>query len=131
MRRPSHSVRLRPRRGGLIVKAVQSARESTPEPERPKRKRPLRIGYVVQRLPHAPLLRRIAEHRPLLRYLREERHRVRKLPLEHRNRIVALDLVDVLPKEISRFRFLWSTAHARSEERRVGKECRSRWSPYP
>ena len=21
-------------------------------------------------------------------------------------------------------------AHARSEERRVGKECRSRWSPY-
>src|SRR4029077_16952356 len=23
-----------------------------------------------------------------------------------------------------------STAHPRSEERRVGKECRSRWSPY-
>src|SRR5256884_880141 len=23
-----------------------------------------------------------------------------------------------------------STANARSEERRVGKECRSRWSPY-
>src|SRR2546430_342297 len=23
-----------------------------------------------------------------------------------------------------------STEHARSEERRVGKECRSRWSPY-
>jgi len=22
------------------------------------------------------------------------------------------------------------TRHARSEERRVGKECRSRWSPY-
>ena len=22
------------------------------------------------------------------------------------------------------------TAHRRSEERRVGKECRSRWSPY-
>ena len=22
-------------------------------------------------------------------------------------------------------------AHPRSEERRVGKECRSRWSPYP
>ena len=22
------------------------------------------------------------------------------------------------------------TAHLRSEERRVGKECRSRWSPY-
>ena len=24
-----------------------------------------------------------------------------------------------------------SVAEARSEERRVGKECRSRWSPYP
>src|SRR3712207_7382163 len=23
-----------------------------------------------------------------------------------------------------------STCHSRSEERRVGKECRSRWSPY-
>src|SRR5438445_1355039 len=23
------------------------------------------------------------------------------------------------------------TNHTRSEERRVGKECRSRWSPYP
>ena len=26
--------------------------------------------------------------------------------------------------------YLGSTAHKRSEERRVGKECRSRWSPY-
>ena len=24
----------------------------------------------------------------------------------------------------------WLGKHARSEERRVGKECRSRWSPY-
>src|SRR5687767_15618716 len=24
----------------------------------------------------------------------------------------------------------WSSVEARSEERRVGKECRSRWSPY-
>src|SRR3712207_7570591 len=24
----------------------------------------------------------------------------------------------------------WRLVHARSEERRVGKECRSRWSPY-
>ena len=24
----------------------------------------------------------------------------------------------------------WSTTGRRSEERRVGKECRSRWSPY-
>ena len=24
----------------------------------------------------------------------------------------------------------WTIRHMRSEERRVGKECRSRWSPY-
>src|SRR3712207_9239378 len=27
-------------------------------------------------------------------------------------------------------RFISLTGHKRSEERRVGKECRSRWSPY-
>src|SRR2546430_13745814 len=27
-------------------------------------------------------------------------------------------------------RALWHPGDARSEERRVGKECRSRWSPY-
>ena len=26
--------------------------------------------------------------------------------------------------------FIWFAGRARSEERRVGKECRSRWSPY-
>ena len=25
---------------------------------------------------------------------------------------------------------VWAVFHRRSEERRVGKECRSRWSPY-
>src|SRR3989442_14569219 len=28
------------------------------------------------------------------------------------------------------FALEWWRAHGRSEERRVGKECRSRWSPY-
>jgi hypothetical protein len=28
------------------------------------------------------------------------------------------------------FAYLLTTAPDRSEERRVGKECRSRWSPY-
>src|ERR1051325_7916361 len=37
--------------------------------------------------------------------------------------------------ESPRDRILWDTGHQayvhkRSEERRVGKECRSRWSPY-
>ena len=33
-------------------------------------------------------------------------------------------LPDVAPKHVERIKEL------RSEERRVGKECRSRWSPY-
>ena len=36
---------------------------------------------------------------------------------------VALGVGDGLPEEADR-------AQLRSEERRVGKECRSRWSPY-
>ena len=35
---------------------------------------------------------------------------------------------DVLPEEVAYV--MEDMAHSRSEERRVGKECRSRWSPY-
>ena len=41
--------------------------------------------------------------------------------------------VDGLGKIVGRERdenAIWITISARSEERRVGKECRSRWSPY-
>ena len=36
--------------------------------------------------------------------------------------------VTLLSEQPDRERFL--AEHGRSEERRVGKECRSRWSPY-
>src|SRR2546430_10281826 len=36
-----------------------------------------------------------------------------------------------IPKQISHHNYLpWRALAMRSEERRVGKECRSRWSPY-
>ena len=35
-----------------------------------------------------------------------------------------------LPDEFGHFGQFGGTFVARSEERRVGKECRSRWSPY-
>src|SRR2546427_12047453 len=38
--------------------------------------------------------------------------------------------VDVLVSGFDRLVSLWQAAKSRSEERRVGKECRSRWSPY-
>ena len=42
---------------------------------------------------------------------------------------------DILLNDISDFKFGWTRTSSnvrsqRSEERRVGKECRSRWSPY-
>ena len=37
----------------------------------------------------------------------------------------------LLRQDLEKFeRYVNSTAYVRSEERRVGKECRSRWSPY-
>src|ERR1035437_5195756 len=108
---PAYTVRLRAHRGDALVKALQRAGESAPKPKRPKRECPLRIRRVIQRLPYRPLLRRIAVHGPLLRYPFEECHSFRQLLLQRRNRVVALDLVDVFPVERSRFRFLWSTAH--------------------
>src|SRR2546422_8421964 len=40
-----------------------------------------------------------------------------------------LNLIEILWRHI---KYLWLpfSAYQRSEERRVGKECRSRWSPY-
>ena len=36
----------------------------------------------------------------------------------------------VAPRLLRAGSYAWTGAGARSEERRVGKECRSRWSPY-
>ena len=33
-------------------------------------------------------------------------------------------------EDVPRIYFKYADASSRSEERRVGKECRSRWSPY-
>ena len=47
-----------------------------------------------------------------------------------------LDLVEDICRRNGIKKLVWSTSkddrvnHKRSEERRVGKECRSRWSPY-
>ena len=38
--------------------------------------------------------------------------------------------IDVMMKAIAKIQVSRVSAVARSEERRVGKECRSRWSPY-
>ena len=47
-------------------------------------------------------------------------HRIQKLPYK------------ILPGDVGKYRdsIFLERAIVRSEERRVGKECRSRWSPY-
>src|SRR5260370_42586915 len=56
--------------------------------------------------------------------------RVGEWILEHRPPVV--DITGGAPELSEHFRFLVETScvAGRSEERRVGKECRSRWSPY-
>jgi len=45
-------------------------------------------------------------------------------------RVVAFNTVGSLQPAIRRGDFVFCDQFVRSEERRVGKECRSRWSPY-
>ena len=40
------------------------------------------------------------------------------------------DIVQIIGKTIGSYLGVVSSVFGRSEERRVGKECRSRWSPY-
>src|SRR2546427_5274595 len=56
------------------------------------------------------------------------RYRIEKLPVvDERNQLRGLITVKDIEKAI---RFPNAAKDERSEERRVGKECRSRWSPY-
>src|SRR5688572_31128645 len=43
---------------------------------------------------------------------------------------VMLAVIDVLKLAVETLREIREADPSRSEERRVGKECRSRWSPY-
>jgi len=58
---------------------------------------------------------------------------VTNAPVNHVGMVVALDDLPPLLWHAELGRSLpdvWTGEHQRSEERRVGKECRSRWSPY-
>src|SRR3712207_5482586 len=69
-------------------------------------------------------LRRMAAN-----YLRQERvdHTLQPTALVHEAYVKLIDQKRVTWKNRAHFR---AVAAQRSEERRVGKECRSRWSPY-
>ena len=56
--------------------------------------------------------------------------KIRSLGLEVNNHMSSLDADAVARIKKSLERERTGAASPRSEERRVGKECRSRWSPY-
>ena len=53
-----------------------------------------------------------------------------RLVLSRTDLIAEEDFVDFVKKVIIKIGTVFENHKARSEERRVGKECRSRWSPY-
>ena len=72
-------------------------------------------GYVLRRL-----IRRAARHGRLLG--------IDHLFLTDISKVVIRESKDGYPELEEKAEFIFN--HLRSEERRVGKECRSRWSPY-
>ena len=52
---------------------------------------------------------------------------VAQAPRKHFDMVLADPPYDLAPKTVVE---MLEALHRRSEERRVGKECRSRWSPY-
>ena len=55
---------------------------------------------------------------------------VRNLPAMQDTQVGSLGRGDLLEKEMATHSSTLAWEIPRSEERRVGKECRSRWSPY-
>src|SRR3989449_5191675 len=68
-------------------------------------------------------LRRIAQ--PFMRQLHEQFNETVNLGVIHDGEVLYIDIL-----ESSQAFRMAARAGSRSEERRVGKECRSRWSPY-
>ena len=53
-----------------------------------------------------------------------------KVFLKHGAKVVILDYDEKVEEVVNDFKTKNYDVEGRSEERRVGKECRSRWSPY-
>ena len=78
-------------------------------------KRIVRRGYDVRLLGNVVQL--LAEEKPL--------------PEKNRDHALSGDYIGCRECHITPdWLLIYEISHGRSEERRVGKECRSRWSPY-
>ena len=76
-----------------------------------------------------PIVQQINALEPEVSALSDDGLRAKTKEFRERLRPV-VEALDSAKKEVPRDENLIKGAQARSEERRVGKECRSRWSPY-
>ena len=104
---------------------------------RPRARGVAQIVAVVRGLREHPLLRKIQEVDPeiLLPYMLERRGTSQEEMLEFVVQALRTGQRDGSirvgdPQRMGRAILLAAQPFGRSEERRVGKECRSRWSPY-
>src|SRR5690242_21770463 len=81
----------------------------------------LKVGIDIPRIPLLGLI-----HESLKQVAANGVLRTSGVGLGRRQRFRAAALIE----QAGHAAGLWIDLHARSEERRVGKECRSRWSPY-
>ena len=89
---PGDQVRLSTRCRHVLVVAGQGTFETARKPEGAKGKGALGVGDMVQHLPDAPFLRRVAVQRFFFRDLREKCLGLFELILERANRVVVLTI---------------------------------------
>src|SRR6185437_5982963 len=95
VRGPSNSVGICAGDGHVLIETRQRSLEAASKPQRAKSDKPFRVVEVVQHLPDAPFVRRVAVQRLLLRNCREESWQFFELPWDRARPIDALNLVDI------------------------------------
>ena len=103
---------------GGMLKRAELARAFAVKPE---------ILYMDEPFSALDALTNLRMRNELLRILEEERHTVMLITHDVEEAIHLADRIMVLSPRPTRIQEMFKV---RSEERRVGKECRSRWSPY-
>ena len=68
--------------------------------------------------------------KPLARLIKKKREKTQIIRITNEKGEVTTDTAEIQRVMRDYYKQLYANKMDRSEERRVGKECRSRWSPY-